>query len=95
MDQSHAVSAHNARLEVGLDRLTELHHADTDPYLATLTLPKSWIPYSDICYSNLLYLERQHCMKIPDDVITQTTLKRLNLPGYHNGYALNELNLHN
>ena len=83
MDQTRAVSAHNAKLEVGLDRLTELHNVDTDPYLATLTLPRSWVPYSDICYSNLLYLERQHRMKIPDDVVTLTTLERL--LGYHNG----------
>jgi hypothetical protein len=49
MDQIHAVSEHNAKLEVGFDRLTELHHVDTDPYLATLTLSRSWISYSDIC----------------------------------------------
>lgn len=93
MDQTHAVSAHNAKLEVGLDRLTELHHVDTYRYLATSTLSRSCVPYSDICYSNLLYLERQHRMIIPDDVVTLTTLERL--PGYHNGYALNEWNLHN
>ena len=83
MDQIHAVSEHNAKLKVGLDRFTELHHVDTDPYLAILTLSRSWIPYPDICYSNLLYLERQHRMKIPDDVVTLTTLERL--LGYHNG----------
>jgi hypothetical protein len=93
MDLTDAVSEHNPKLKVRLDRLTELHHVDTDPYLATLTLPNSWIPHSDICYSNLLYLERQHRTKVPNDLVTLTTLKRL--PSYHNGYALNEPNLHN
>ena len=55
MDLTDAVSEHNPKLKVRLDRLTELHHVDTDPYLATLTLPNNVVGFRIPIFATATY----------------------------------------